>query len=327
MSVATRNPFAILEEDDSPPSPPPAAPSAPPSQQTPAAAPAKRAKGGPAVRGGRYYQRGGSRQNTADRDAPASDDPPASSDTKQRHSDGERRDGRGRGRGSNRGRGRTYDRHSATGKIDSDKKLHNGWGGDDGNTEFKVEEAATFDAAAESGNLNDWAAPVDTSAGDWGAPTQESAPEPAPDAEKPDSARRRDQGEEEDNTVTFAQYVAQQKEKESDLLPKLETRKANDGAEDAIWDGATLLQKGEGETYFSGKSKSAPKARAEKKEKVFLEIDAHFERPSRGRGRGDRGEGRGRGGRGRGGRGRGGANGTATTAVSMDDETAFPSLS
>jgi plasminogen activator inhibitor 1 RNA-binding protein len=68
--------------------------------------------------------------------------------------------------------------------------------------------------------------------------------------------------------------------------------------------------------------------RAEKKEKVYIEIDASFDRPSRGgRGRGgDRG--RGRGGRGRG-RGAGGygTNGTQAPAVNVDDETAFPSLS
>jgi hypothetical protein len=77
-------------------------------------------------------------------------------------------------------------------------------------------------------------------------------------------------------------------------------------------------------------TKSAPKARTEKKEKVFIEIEARFERPPRGgRGRGaDRGEGRARGGRDRGGRGRGRANGTPSTpVVSVDDETAFPSLS
>ncbi|KAG8219846.1 hypothetical protein J3R82DRAFT_824 [Butyriboletus roseoflavus] len=331
MSVATRNPFAILDEDDArPPSPPPPAEPVPPPQQPPASA--KRARGGPAARGGRYYQRGGSRQNT-DRDPPSSEDPPVAPDAKQRRPDGERREGRGRGRGGNRGRGRTFDKHSATGKTDSDKKIHNGWGGDDGDAELKVEEAATIDAAAESGGLesgglNDWATPADTSAGDWGAPPQEPAPEQSPDTEKPESARRRDP-EEEDNTLTLDQYLTQQKEKENALLPKLETRKANEGVGDGIWDGVTRLEKGEGEAYFSGKTKSAPKARTEKKEKVFLEIDAHFERPARGgRGRGaDRGESRGRGGRGRGGRGRGAANGTAATTVNVDDETAFPSLS
>lgn len=66
--------------------------------------------------------------------------------------------------------------------------------------------------------------------------------------------------------------------------------------------------------------------RAEKKEKVYLEIEAHFDRPSRGgRGRGgDRGRGRDRGGR-----GRRGTNGTQPTqpVVNVEDETAFPSLS
>lgn len=137
---------------------------------------------------------------------------------------------------------------------DSDKKIHNGWGGDDGDAELKVEEAATIDAAVESGGLNDWAAPADDSAGDWGAPSQEPAPEQSPDAEKPESARRRDRDpEEEDNTLTLEQYLAQQKEKETALPPKLETRKANEGTADGIWDGAIRLEKGEGETYFTGK--------------------------------------------------------------------------
>ena len=65
--------------------------------------------------------------------------------------------------------------------------------------------------------------------------------------------------------------------------------------------------------------------RAEKKEKVYLEIDARFDRPNRGgRGRGDRGRGRDRGTR-----GRRGTNGTqpSVTHVNVEDETAFPSLS
>lgn len=235
---------------------------------------------------------------------------------------------------------------------DSDKKLHNGWGGDDGNAELKVEEAANFDAAAESGAVNDWAtptadtpandwaAPADTAADDWGAPQDSAQEQPTSDAQKPDTPRRRDRDQdEEDNTLTLDQYLAQQKEKESALLPKLETRKANEG-EATAWNDAVILEKTD-DAYFSGKvlphptlpiptltsllqSKSAPKARTEKKEKVYLEIDAHFERPTRGgRGRGDRGEGRGRGrSRGRGDRGRG-ANGS----INVDDKTAFPSLS
>ena len=64
--------------------------------------------------------------------------------------------------------------------------------------------------------------------------------------------------------------------------------------------------------------------RAEKKEKVYLEIDARFDRPERGgRGRGDRGRGRGRD---RGGARRHGTNGTQPI-VNVEDENAFPSLS
>ena len=79
-------------------------------------------------------------------------------------------------------------------------------------------------------------------------------------------------------------------------------------------------------------SKSAPKARAKKEEKVYLEIDARFERPDRGGGRG-RGRGDARGGdRARGTRGRGAPrggrqNGNGAPTVNVDDQTAFPSLS
>ena len=73
--------------------------------------------------------------------------------------------------------------------------------------------------------------------------------------------------------------------------------------------------------------KSTPKTRAKKEEKVYLEIDARFDRPARG-GRGGRGSDRGRGdrpGRGRGGGRDGRANGSQV--VNVDDEQAFPSLS
>jgi plasminogen activator inhibitor 1 RNA-binding protein len=85
------------------------------------------------------------------------------------------------------------------------------------------------------------------------------------------------------------------------------------------------------------KSKSAPKARPKKEDKVYLEIDARFERPDRGgrgRDRGDRGDrGGDRGDRGRssrGGRGgpRGGGGGRQNggSFVNVDDQAAFPSL-
>ena len=83
-------------------------------------------------------------------------------------------------------------------------------------------------------------------------------------------------------------------------------------------------------SHISHQTKSsAPKAKAKKEEKVFIEIDARFERPSRGgRGRGgDRGGERGTRSRGRGGgRGRGGNGPNAPATLNVDDEKAFPSL-
>lgn len=343
MSVATRNPFSVLDEEHA------TSPSSPPPAQLAAPAPAAqsqstrgRGRGGPASRAGRYYQRGGAAPPSS---TPPTEDQPAPEGKQPRRFDGERRDGKeGRGRGRDRdrgrGRGRPFDKHSQTGKTDSDKKVHNSWGGDDGNAERKVEEAATIDAAVEDASgLNEWAAPAaEGGADDWGAPPATDDAPPADGAEKPQGERRERRGdkeEEEDHTLTLDQYLAQQREKDNALVPKLEVRKPNEGAEDDLFKGAAQLKKDEEEEYFAGKTKSAPKARAKKEDKVFIEIEARFERPNRGTrgGRGgDRGGERGRGergGRGRGGRGRGGgANGhSRPSTVNVDDENAFPSLS
>jgi plasminogen activator inhibitor 1 RNA-binding protein len=119
MSVATKNPFAILEEDTFSD-----APAAKPAPQAPLpSARETQKKTGPATRGGRYYPRGGAKP-TNNRDAPAAEE--AAADTNQKKFDGEGR-GRGRGRGGRggdrggrggRGGGnRAYDRHSMTGKT------------------------------------------------------------------------------------------------------------------------------------------------------------------------------------------------------------------
>jgi len=358
MSVATKNPFALLDDDQpSEPSPvltEPAQTDVPPQSNN--RQNQKSSRGGPAARGGRYYARGGKPSNPGDEPAAAA------ADDSQRKFEGSRggRVARGRGRGEARGGRRPYDKHSQTGKTDSDKKLHQGWGGDDGNAEFNTEQAATVDAAAES-NANDWnagptAGAADPSvnwagteapdasvdpwgsappaADDWGV-SGDSVPAPAAvaDNSKPEGRPRKDkEQEEEDNTLTLSQYLAQQKEKES-AIPKLEnTRKANEGASDDLWKDAVPLSKNEEEdAYFVGKSKSAPKARPKKEEKVYLEIEARFERPDRSRGRG-RGE---RGGSDRGDRGRGSRGSRVTprvdrqngaAVINFDDQAAFPSL-
>ncbi|KJA29197.1 hypothetical protein HYPSUDRAFT_61230 [Hypholoma sublateritium FD-334 SS-4] len=340
MSVATKNPFALLDGTSSTAHDAPAAP-APVTKDEPAPAPAaaargtaQKSRGGPAARGGKYYPRGGKPKDAA---APAAAD---DSEGQKKFEGREPRDAtraRGRGRGAPRGgRGRPFDRHSQTGKTDSDKKLHQTWGGDDGNTELKTEEAAVVDAAAETTGA-EWGG--ETPAADWGgaettvdAWTAAATTETADAEAKPERRPRRDaEPEEEDNTLTLDQYLAQQKDKDT-IVPKLETRKANDGADDIFKDAVALTKNEEEETYFVGKSKSAPKARAKKEEKVYLEIDARFERPDRGGGRG-RGRGEARGGdRARGTRGRGAPrggrqNGNSAPTVNVDDQTAFPSLS
>ncbi|GBE78285.1 hypothetical protein BKA93DRAFT_793938 [Sparassis latifolia] len=348
MSVASKNPFAILEDEDaSQPSTPAPAPATADASASPAPTRGtQRGRGGPASRGGRYYQRGGKSAPSGEKENQDSAEDTAAGEAPKRRFDGEGRGrGRGRGRGGDRGgdrgsrggRGRPFDRHSQTGKVDSEKKVHQGWGGDEGSSELKAEDAAVADAVTEAlgatTTSDDWAAPATTAADDWGtsppAGDQAAAPEGEKAGEREGRRPRDREVEEEDNTLTFDQYLKQQKELE--IVPKLEVRKANEG-DDSIWKDAVVMSKKDVEekAYFVGKSKTAaPKARPKKEEKVFLEIDARFERPQRGgRGRGgDRGEGRGRGrGRGGGGRGRANGGGAAAPALDVDDQTAFPSL-
>ena len=156
---------------------------------------------------------------------------------------------------------------------DSEKKIHQSWGGDDGNAEFKTEEAATFDAEAEAtkndlgtpewgtATVADWGTATTATVEDWGGAAEPnvdgwgtSDPAPAEDA-KPEQGRgRKDRDpEEEDNTLTLDQYLAQQKEKES-AIPKLEgIRKANDGADDIFKNAVPLSKNEDEETYYVGK--------------------------------------------------------------------------
>ncbi|KAJ7706130.1 hypothetical protein B0H17DRAFT_1174986 [Mycena rosella] len=328
MSVATKNPFALLDdaEDSSRPSSPVAAPA--PAAPVPVAPPrgAQKPRGGPAARGGKYYARGGKPV------APTEDGNLNQNGIEDAPQD-RKFDARGRGRGgarggAARGRGRQFDKHSQTGKVDSEKKVNQGWGADEGTAELKAEQAAVGDAAAEAAPAGEWGAPAPPrKARRCRHPRGRSTAKPDRDGRPP---RREREPEEEDNTLTLEQYLAQQKEKES-AIPKLEgVRQANEGADADLWKGAVAVSKGEEDAYFVGKGKAAPKARAKKEEKVFLEIEARFDRPRgapRGGGRGgdDRG---GRGGRGasRGARAapRGRPAGNSAPTVNVDDQTAFP---
>ncbi|KAJ7293625.1 hypothetical protein C8J57DRAFT_1269524 [Mycena rebaudengoi] len=354
MSVATKNPFALLEglprlfqsflsltshqirqkTRRGPPSP--VAAPAPPPAPVPARGGAQKPRGGPAARGGKYYARGASKSGartdeSGNLNQNGIEDAPQDRKFDNRTRGGAR-GGRGGGAAARGGRGRQFDKHS--------------WGAEEGNAELKAEEAAAKDANAEAAptaDAGDWTAPA-ADAGDWTAPAGDAAEwgtpagdaaAPADGAAKPDREgrppRREREPEEEDNTLTLEQYQAQKKE--STVVPKLEgVRKANEGADSNIWKDAVPMQKDEEDAYFVGKSKTAPKARTKKEEKVYLEIEARFDRP-RGGPRGG-----GRGGDDRGGRGRGAPRGRAAprgrsaggnnaAAVNVDDVKAFPSLS
>ncbi|CAE7215746.1 unnamed protein product [Rhizoctonia solani] len=334
MSVASKNLFALLAGDDEGASAP--TPDAAPAAKAPAPQKKEQPQKGSSTRGGRYYQRGGGTRSAPREEGVATQE--ASTGTGDRFAEGRPERGRGRGRGGRgRGEGRGRggrdtrpDRHSQTGKVDTEKRVNSGWGAEEGRTELAAEQSGAADATVDAGN--EWGAPA---TGDWGAPAGEEAENKPTEGEE--QAERPPREEEEDNTITFSEYIANKKA--SDAVPgRLAARAANEGADNTLWKDAVQLQRDEDEdTYFVGKTKSAPKARTKKDEKIHIDIDARFppvERGGRGRGgdrgRGDRGRGdRGRGDRDRGDRGRGGGYGRRPTDANLDvsDESAFPSLS
>lgn len=153
---------------------------------------------------------------------------------------------------------------------DTEKKVNQGWGGDDGNTELKAEEGAAADATAEGDAWGAEAAAADDAWGGaattegadpWAAPNASDEPAAADDGKAEARRAREREQEEEDNTLTLDQYLAQKAEKEASLVPKLEgVRKANEGGDDSLWKDAVQLQKGEEEeAYFAGKVRVSDK--------------------------------------------------------------------
>lgn len=99
---------------------------------------------------------------------------------------------------------------------------------------MKVETAAAVDAAVEG--------------------SDETPATPA-EGEKAEEPKR--QEEEDDNTLTLDQYLKKQTESKLEIVPKLETRKANEG-DDSIWKDAVVVTKKDEEedAYFVGKVSS-----------------------------------------------------------------------
>ena len=196
------------------------------------------------------------------------------------------------------------------------------------------DEGAAGGWDSSAANVSTDAAP--TADADGTAPAEGSTPANAP-------AEVVVEAEPEDNSRSYADYLAEQAEKKLKLgggVP--EARKPNEGTKDKKFENAKPVAKDGGEDFFSGKSEKAKRER-QRKEKNILDIDIKYadpqtgrgggDRGGRGRGRGDRGDFRGRGrGRGDGFRGRGdsgfrGGRGRGDSgSVNLKDENAFPSL-
>ncbi|EST05243.1 Hyaluronan/mRNA-binding protein [Kalmanozyma brasiliensis GHG001] len=301
MSVANKNPFAILGDDGEDVAAPRAAPA---KAAAPAAAPQPTRNipgaGGNQRRGG---ARNGAPRAAAGADAVEGDQPKDARAGRGRNGESRGRGGRG-GRGRGAPRGRAFDRHSQTARVDSDKAVAQAWGGEDGEKELDNEQKAEADAKAEGAEAVAAAAAVT----------------PAAEAEKAPE-------EEEDKTMTLDQYLASKAGKKLNI----ESKAPREVADNSAYAKFAKHQKEEAD-YFASTKQQKAKTGAKKEGKQLLEIEQTFSQPavqqrggrggarggSRGAARGgERGAGRGRGGRG----GRGG-----NSSVNLSDKNAFPSL-
>lgn len=296
--VASKNLYELLgndhdEDSDKEPEPPvkvvdktPArttkrnAPAEAPTSKAPAQSGARRGGGFGGNEGAFRDRNAGSANNRGKptEDGSRSDRPPRAQGTY---------DGRGRGRGGNR----NFDRHSRTVGGESEKQAGHGWGANEGGAELADEQAGEAIASAEQKEAL-------TGDGD-AAPVDAAAADPAVEAEP------------EDNSISYADYLAQQAEKKLQLGSGIpEPRKPNEGSkQDKKWANAKPITKDDEEDFVAASGGKAKRER-ERKQKQLLEIDQRFveapERGGRGGFRGGRGRGDGprRGGDGfRGGRG------------------------
>ncbi|KAI8325716.1 hypothetical protein GQ54DRAFT_193160 [Martensiomyces pterosporus] len=216
---------------------------------TPAAPAAERAR--PAERSLKrdYPARGGHRR-VAGREAAGGDETVYPTHDKDRSRAAARG---GRGRGPARGGRRQFDRHSATGLVDSEKKEKQGWLGDDKATVEDGEKAA--DEAKKDG--------------------EEGAATPAVE-------------EEEEVVKTLEDYL---KERASSAVDTERTiRKANDaGVDKNQLKGSVTLDKKE-DVFFAPIAAQKSRKQKDRKEKVFVDIEQRFtDEQRRGAFRGGRG--------------------------------------
>lgn len=240
---------------------------------------------------------------------------------------------------------------------DQAKQAAHGWGGETGNDEWADETAGQAIAEEEKKDAPVWdggaaADGMDGQLGGGAAPVDQFADTPATE-----NTALAAEPEPEDNSKSYADYLAEQVEKKLQLGGTLQARQANEGAKDQPEGKKVERQEAD---FFAGSGPKAARQRERKtKETVLIDNPQYAAREpegglrgSRGRGRGEgrgrgrgeggfrgdrgdrgeRGEGRGRGfGRGRGGdggyRGRGGGRGGANAAQpNVSSAQDFPGL-
>jgi plasminogen activator inhibitor 1 RNA-binding protein len=276
MSVATKNPFAYLGNDsdgeEKPVVPVKTVDKAPTNTHKRGVEPTAPVRGAGAG-GNRRGGPGGNEGAFRDRNAGSNRNHQKSTDETPR--DGPRGGFGARGRG---GRGARYGR-------EGEDRHHAKYGGTVGGGDKAAAKSAAAEGEAE---LND------EQAGEAIAQTEkkEANAEDAAPVEEP---------EEEDKSVSYADYLAQQAEKKAALESGLSIRGANEGSKpDKKWANAKALPQGESEEVYFAPSAGKKQRERERKVKQTVDFDPRFVEPER-TGRGGRGGPRGgapRGGRG-----------------------------
>lgn len=118
---------------------------------------------------------------------------------------------------------------------DSAKAEHQGWGGDDGKRELEAEVEGQTDAITEA-KEGDEAKPAPETNGDK---TEEAAAAPAAPAE------------EEDNSLTYEEYLKQKKAAPIAGVQQIQARKANEGADDSQWKDGVVHTKAAPTEFFT----------------------------------------------------------------------------
>lgn len=137
--------------------------------------------------------------------------------------------------------------------------MKQGWGDDTGSKELAVEVQGEADAAAEAVEPAGEAAATwggdDAAAASWGVP-DDAAAAPAATGEAAEAEKARAVPEE-DNTITFEEYLAKKGESTlSELVGTVGPRQANEGAGEDLFKDAQKVVQEEEEAYFAVKVRS-----------------------------------------------------------------------